>query len=121
MKLYQGLTQVQINVEFSGEANGYKITTTLEKPLNYEPAILYQYLDAVLKPGSRHDQNNFRYVTDPGFIGENYDYQSVPFTSHMTDFDEKMAFARKLVADLNRHLSVNVKPADSEIELIFVD
>ena len=51
----------------------------------------------------------------------NYDYQSVPFTSHMTDFDEKMAFARKLVADLNRHLSVNVKPADSEIELIFVD
>ena len=39
----------------------------------------------------------------------------------MTDFDEKMAFARKLVADLNRHLSVNVKPADSEIELIFVD
>ena len=56
MKLYQGLTQVQINEEFAGEANGYKITTTLEKPLNYEPAILYQYLDAVLKPGSRHDQ-----------------------------------------------------------------
>ena len=121
MKLYQGLTQVQINEEFAGEASGYKITTTLDKPLNYEPTILYQYLDTVLRPGSRHDQNNLRYENDPAFIGENFDYQSVPFTSHMTDFDEKMAFARKLVADLNRHLSVNIKPADAEIELVFVD
>ena len=55
--------------------------------------------------------------------------QSLPFplhrinavTSHMTEFDEKMAFARKLVADLNRHLSVNIKPEDETIELVFVD
>ena len=75
----------------------------------------------VLTPGSRHDENNLRYVTDPGYIGENFNYQSVPFTSHMTEFDEKMAFARKLVADLNRHLSVNIKPEDETIELVFVD
>lgn len=39
----------------------------------------------------------------------------------MTEFDEKMAFARKLVADLNCHLSVNIKPEDETIELVFVD
>lgn len=121
MKLYQGLTQVQINEQFAGQATGYKLSTTLDKPLNYDPTILYQYLDTVLKPGSRHDENNLRYVTDPGYIGENFNYQSVPFTSHMTEFDEKMAFARKLVADLNRHLSVNIKPEDETIELVFVD
>ena len=115
LKLYQSLTQVQINEQFAGQASGYKLTTTLD------PTILYQYLDTVLKPGSRHDENNLRYVTDPGYIGENFNYQSVPFTSHMTEFDEKMAFARKLVADLNRHLSVNIKPEDETIELVFVD
>ncbi|KAF0392752.1 hypothetical protein GBO69_07450 [Pediococcus pentosaceus] len=107
MKLYQSLTQVQINEQFAGQATGYKLSTTLDKPLNYDPTILYQYLDTVLKPGSRH--------------GENFNYQSVPFTLHMTEFDEKMAFARKLVADLNRHLSVNIKPEDETIELVFVD
>lgn len=60
-------------------------------------------------------------MTDPGYIGENFNYQSVPFTSHMTEFDEKMAFARKLVADPNRHLSVNIKPEDETIEQVFVD
>jgi hypothetical protein len=121
LKLYQSLTQVQINEQFAGQATGYKLSTALDKPLNYDPTILYQYLDTVLKPGSRHDENNLRYVTDPGYIGENFNYQSVPFTLHMTEFDEKMAFARKLVADLNRHLSVNIKPEDETIELVFVD
>ena len=65
LKLYQSLTQVQINEQFAGQASGYKLTTTLDKPLNYDPTILYQYLDTVLKPGSRHDENNLRYVTDP--------------------------------------------------------
>ena len=51
LKLYQSLTQVQINEQFAGQATGYKLSTTLDKPLNYDPTILYQYLDTVLKPG----------------------------------------------------------------------
>ncbi len=78
MKLYQGLTQVQVNEEMADDAPDFKITTDLVKPLHYAPSELYHYLDAVLKPGSRHDQNNLKYVTDAAFIGENFDFNSVP-------------------------------------------
>ena len=102
MKLYQGLTQVQVNEEMADDAPDFKITTDLVKPLHYAPSELYHYLDAVLKPGSRHDQNNLKYVTDAAFIGENFDFNSVPFTAKLKDFEAKMAFARNLVSDLNR-------------------
>ena len=83
MKLYQGLTQVQVNEEMADDAPDFKITTDLVKPLHYAPSELYHYLDAVLKPGSRHDQNNLKYVTDAAFIGENFDFNSVPFTAKL--------------------------------------
>ena len=82
MKLYQGLTQVQVNEEMADDAPDFKITTDLVKPLHYAPSELYHYLDAVLKPGSRHDQNNLKYVTDAAFIGENFDFNSSRFDWH---------------------------------------
>ena len=121
MKLYQGLTQVQVNEEMADDAPDFKITTDLVKPLHYAPSELYHYLDAVLKPGSRHDQNNLKYVTDAAFIGENFDFNSVPFTAKMKDFEAKMAFARNLVSDLNRRVAVNINTQDLTFELLFVD
>ena len=121
LKLYQGLTQVQVNEEMADDAPDFKITTDLVKPLHYAPSELYHYLDAVLKPGSRHDQNNLKYVTDAAFIGENFDFNSVPFTAKMKDFEAKMAFARNLVSDLNRHVAVNINTQDHTFELLFVD
>ena len=121
MKLYQGLTQVQVNEEMADDAPDFKITTDLVKPLHYAPSELYHYLDAVLKPGSRHDQNNLKYVTDAAFIGENFDFNSVPFTAKLKDFEAKMAFARNLVSDLNRHVAVNINTQDHTFELLFVD
>ncbi|ARY92156.1 MULTISPECIES: hypothetical protein [Lacticaseibacillus] len=121
MKLYQGLTQVQVNEEMADDAPDFNITTDLVKPLHYSPSELYRYLDAVLKPGSRHDQNNLKYVTDAAFIGENFDFNSVPFTAKLKDFESKMAFARNLVSDLNRHVSVNINTKDHAFELLFVD
>ena len=121
LKLYQGLTQVQVNEEMADDAPDFKITTDLVKPLHYAPSELYHYLDAVLKPGSRHDQNNLKYVTDAAFIGENFDFNSVPFTAKLKDFEAKMAFARNLVSDLNRHVAVNINTQDLTFELLFVD
>jgi hypothetical protein len=121
LKLYQGLTQVQVNEEMADDAPDFKITTDLVKPLHYAPSELYHYLDAVLKPGSRHDQNNLKYVTDAAFIGENFDFNSVPFTAKLKDFEAKMAFARNLVSDLNRHVAVNINTQDHTFELLFVD
>ena len=121
MKLYQGLTQVQVNEEMADDAPDFKITTDLVKPLHYAPSELYHYLDAVLKPGSRHDQNNLKYVTDAAFIGENFDFNSVPFSAKLKDFEAKMAFARNLVSDLNRHVAVTLNTHDHTFELLFVD
>lgn len=121
MKLYQGLTQVQINDTMVDDEPHFTITTDLQKPLNFNPSELYHYIDSVLKPGSRHDQNNLRFVTDPAFIGENYDFTSTPFTAKLTEFEDKMAFARKVVADLNRHVSVNLDTTKHEFQLIFTD
>ncbi|WP_179394438.1 hypothetical protein [Lacticaseibacillus absianus] len=121
MKLYQGLTQVHVNDNLADDAPDFTITTELDKPLNFPPSLLYHYIDAVLKPGSRHDQNNLMYVTDPAFIGENYDFTSIPETSILKDFEEKMSFARRLVADLNRHVAVNIDLAKHEFQLLFVD
>lgn len=121
MKLYQGLTQVQVNEEMADDTPDFTITTDLPKPLHYSPSELYHYLDAVLKPGSRHDQNNLKYVTDAAFIGENFDFNSIPYTAKLKDFEEKMAFARNLVSDLNRHVSVNLNTKSHTFELLFVD
>ncbi|MCX2455783.1 hypothetical protein [Lacticaseibacillus nasuensis] len=120
MKLYQGLTQVQVDDEMADDTT-FTITTELSKPLNFSPSDLYRYVDSVLKPGSRHDQNNLKFVTDPAFIGENYDYTSTPLTAKLTDFEQKMNFARAVVADLNRHVSVNIDTAHHEFQLLFVD
>lgn len=120
MKLYQGLTQVQVNDEMADDTS-FTITTENTKPLNFSPSDLYRYVDSVLKPGSRHDQNNLLFVTDPAFIGENYDYTSIPLTAKLTDFEQKMGFARAVVADLNRHVSVNVDVQKKQFQLIFVD
>lgn len=121
MKLYQGLTQVQVNNTMIDDTPDYVITTELTRPLNYPPSLLYHYIDAVLKPGSRHDENNLKYVTDPAFIGENYDFSTVAQTASITDFEGKMAFARKVVEDLNRHVAINLDTHAQQFELIFVD
>ncbi|WP_125703851.1 hypothetical protein [Lacticaseibacillus daqingensis] len=121
MKLYQGLTQVHVNDALADDAPDFKITTELTKPLNFTPSLLYHYIDAVLQPGSRHDQNNLLYVTDPAFIGENFDFSSIEETHVLKDFEEKMAFARRLVADLNRHIAVNIDLTKHEFQLLFVD
>ena len=39
----------------------------------------------------------------------------------MKDFEAKMAFARNLVSDLNRHVAVNINTQDLTFELLFVD
>ncbi|WP_262315429.1 hypothetical protein [Lacticaseibacillus parakribbianus] len=121
MKLYQGLTQVQVNETLADDAPGFAITTELDKPLNFPPTLLYHYIDAVLRPGSRHDENNLLYVTDPAFIGENFDFASLSETAVLTDFESKMNFARKLVADLNRHVAVNIDVTKHEFQLLFTD
>lgn len=121
MKLYQGLTQVQVNDTMVDDEPHFTITTDLEKPLNYDPSALYHYIDSVLKPGSRHDENNLKFVTDPAFIGENYDFASTPLTQTLTDFESKMAFARKVVQDLNRHVSINIDIEKHEFQLLFTD
>lgn len=121
MKLYQGLTQVQVNDNMASDAQDFTITTELTKPLHYSPSLLYHYIDAVLKSGSRHDQNNLRFVSDPAFIGENYDFKSNAQTATITDFEDKMAFARNVVEDLNRHIAINLDTKQHKFELIFVD
>ncbi|MHA3066889.1 hypothetical protein [Lacticaseibacillus saniviri] len=121
MKLYQGLTQVTLNTEMADDSPNYTITTQLTAPLHYTPSELYHYIDAVLRAGSRHDENNLRFVTDAAFIAENYDFDKVAFTAKLTDFEDKMAFARNIVADLNRHISINIDLDKHEYQLIFVD
>lgn len=121
MKLYQGLTQVQVNDTLADDVPNFTIKTELDRPLNFAPATLYHYIDSVLKPGSRHDENNLRYVTDAAFIGENFDFTSIPETKDYTDFEDKMKFTRNLVADLNRHVAVNIDTKKNEFQLVFVD
>ncbi|MFD1440430.1 hypothetical protein [Lacticaseibacillus hegangensis] len=121
MKLYQGLTQVQVNDSLVDDAPNFTIQTELDKPLNFAPTTLFHYIDSVLKPGSRHDQNNLRFVTDPAFIGENFDYSSIPETKAYKDFEDKMNFARNMVQDLNRHVAVNIDTKNNEFQLVFVD
>lgn len=64
MKLYQALTQVTLNTQMVDDLPDFQITTVLDQPLNFAPTQLYHYIDAVLKSGSRHDENNLLYVTD---------------------------------------------------------
>ncbi|KRM72056.1 hypothetical protein [Lacticaseibacillus brantae] len=121
MKLYQALTQVTLNDTMADDSPDFTITTQLTKPLGYTPSQLYHYIDAVLEPGSRHDQSNLSFVTDPVYIGENFDFKSVDFTSDLTGFEDKMAFAQYVVRDLNRHVSVNIDLTKHEYQIIFVD
>ncbi len=121
LKLYQGLTQVQVNDTMISDAHDFTITTELTKPLHYSPNLLYRYIDHVLKAGSRHDENNLKYVSDPAFIGENYDFKSDPETANISDFEDKMTFARNVVEDLNRHVAINLDTKQNRFELIFVD
>jgi len=121
LKLYQALTQVTLDDTMVDDSPSFTITTQLTKPLSYTPSQLYHYIDAVLEPGSRHDRSNLNFVTDPIYIGENYDFQKVDFTKDLVGFEDKMAFARYIVADLNRHVSVNIDLTKHEYQLVFVD
>ncbi len=121
MKLYQALTQVTLNTQMVDDLPDFQITTVLDQPLNFAPTQLYHYIDAVLKSGSRHDENNLLYVTDAIFITENYNFKQTEFAALAISFEERVTLARKIVADLNRHVSVNLDLVQHEFQLIFVD
>lgn len=121
MKLYQALTQIQIEDVLPDDAPNWKIVSLTDQPLNHSTSVLYHYLDAVLRPGAKHTENNLAYVTDPAFIGENFNFKSIAETAELPDFEAKMQFARTLVADLNRHLGVNFDPKSHEFQLHFAD
>lgn len=121
MKLYQALTQVTINTTMVDDDPEYTTSTKLTKPLHFTPSELYHYIDSVLKPGSRHDQNNLKFVADAAFIAENYDFAVFAAQNRFFNFEAKMEAARDLVTDLNRHVSVNIDPQQHEYQLIFVD
>ena len=121
MKLYQALTQVTVNGIMVDDDPGFHIVTNFQKPLNFDPDTLYHYIDSVLKSGSRHDENNLKYVSDAAFISENFNYNQHAFSQNVKTFDDKITFARSVVADLNRHLSVNLDFSKKEFQLIFVD
>ncbi|WP_040536168.1 hypothetical protein [Schleiferilactobacillus shenzhenensis] len=121
MKLYQALTQVTIADTMIDDVADYQVHTVLRTPLHFTPRQIYHYIDAVLKPGARHDENNLRFVTDASFIAMHYDYQQTDFTAHAKTFDDKVTFAHQIVTDLNRHCSVNVDPEKKIFQIIFVD
>jgi hypothetical protein len=121
MKLYQALTQVTINDALVDDAPDFTIKTDLVAPLHFTPSELYHYIDSVLKPGSRHDQNNLSFVTDAAFIAENYDFTVFAAQSKFFDFEAKMKAARSIVTDLNRHVSVNIDCKQREYQIQFVD
>lgn len=121
MKLYQALTQVTINQVMVDDAPEFNIRTQLNQPLHFTPTELYHYIDSVLKPGSRHDQNNLKFVADAAFIAENYDFSVFAAQNRFYNFEAKMEAARYLVTDLNRHVSVNLNLDTREYQLLFVD
>lgn len=121
MKLYQALTQVTINGQMVDDNPDFTITTDLEKPLHYTPSELYHYIDFVLKPGSRHDQNNLNFVTDAAFIAENFDFAKFSKDRSLFSFEGKMQAARHIVADLNRHVTANLNVPEHQFQLVFVD
>lgn len=121
MKLYQALTQVTIDNHLIDTYPNHTVVVQATRPLNYQPAELYAYIESVLAPGSFHQENNLRYVTDPSFISSNYDFTANQFTKQFTAFEDKVAFSQKVVADLNRHLTINIDQDKKEVQLIFVD
>lgn len=121
MKLYQALTQVTIDNHLVDSYTNYTVTTQATRPLNYQPSDLYAYVESVLAPGSFHQENNLRYVTDPSFISSNYDFHANEFTAQFTAFEDKVAFSQKVVDDLSRHLTINIDEDKHELQLIFVD
>lgn len=121
MKLYQALTQVTLNNQMVDDLPDFSIQVILEKPLNYAPTTLYHYIDAALKSGSRHDENNLKLVTDAIFITENFSFKDTDFEQAAQSFEARVTLARKIVADLNRHVSVNLDLKARAFQLIFVD
>lgn len=121
MKLYQALTQVTIDETMIDDNPAYTITTDLQKPLHFTPSELYHYIDSVLRPGSRHDQNNLSFVTDAAFIAENYDFAAFAANKGLFKFEAKMKAARHIVTDLNRHVTVNLDTKAQHFQLVFVD
>ena len=121
MKLYQALTQVTVNAQYLNDSDTYRIETKLKKPLHFSTNQLYQYINTVLRPGSRHDQNNLSFVVDAAFIAENYDFTAFAANNTLFTLEDKVAAARSIVADLNRHVSVNIDDEDRVVELLFVD
>ncbi|MEJ1344052.1 hypothetical protein QY882_02005 [Latilactobacillus sakei] len=121
MKLYQALTQVTLNAQMVDDLVGFQIKPILEKPLNFDPTDLYHYIDTTLKAGSRHDENNLLFVTDAIFITENFNFKGTVFEAYAQSFEERVTLAHQIVADLNRHVSVNIDLAKHEFQLVFVD
>lgn len=121
MKLYQALTQVTVDDAMIDDAPDFTIKTKLTAPLHFTPSELYHYIDSVLRPGSRHDENNLNFVSDAAFIAENYDFAIFAAKSNFFDFEAKMKAARSIVADLNRHVSVNLNTRTHAFEIQFVD
>lgn len=121
MKLYQALTQVTLNNQMVDDLPDFIIKAILEKPLTFSPSMLYHYIDTVLKTGSRHDENNLKFVTDAIFITENFNFKATDFEQYAQSFEERVTLARQIVTDLNRHVSVNLDLTQHEFQLIFVD
>ncbi len=121
MKLYQALTQVTVNTNTVDDIPEFTISTKLTQPLHFTPSELYHYIDSVLRAGSRHDQNNLKFVTDAAFIAENYDFAVFAAQNNFFNFEAKMEGARDIVTDLNRHVSVNIDLQKHEYQLNFVD
>ncbi|KRN29046.1 hypothetical protein IV38_GL001262 [Lactobacillus selangorensis] len=121
MKLYQALTQITIDDVMVDDNPTFTIETQLQKPLHFSPDLLFHYIDAVLKPGSRHDENNLNYVSNASFITENFEYSKYDFSKSLKDFDDRVEFARNVVADLTRHVTINIDLEKRQFQLKFSD
>lgn len=121
MELYQALTQVTLNAKLAGKSTMLKKTMETAKPLHNDLGTLYQYIDSVLKPGANHKENNLSYVTDHIFILHHFDFEQHQFTQAFKTPDQQAHFAYNLVEDLNRHLTVNFKPEQKELQFVFAD
>lgn len=121
MKLYQALTQITINTNMIDDEPDYQLVIKADRAPHYPASKLYAYIESVLRPGSRHDQNNLAFVTDAAFIAENYDFTVFAADMHAFNLEDKLGVARNIVADLNRHVSVNFDTKHEEVQLLFAN
>lgn len=121
MKLYQALTQITIDTKMIDTATNFKLVMEADHKPHYPAKQLYAYIESVLRPGSRHDQNNLAFVTDAAFIAENYDFTVFAADMHAFNLEDKLGVARNIVADLNRHVSVNIDTKRHEVQMLFVN